>query len=192
MSGDAPQRPSSDREAIAAIYDREFDYVWHALRRLGIPARDLPDLTHDVFFTLFRTFDRYDATRPLRPWLFGVIFRVASDHINLSRNRREVLHATADLPDLSTQDPVGVLESLNEWRLVDRVLEGLGLRQRAVLVMHDLLGYKGHEIADTLEIPLKTVFSRLAVARARFEGLALAALQPGPPAKVSPAAGTKR
>src|SRR5436190_1119565 len=46
---DAPVESVSDgREAFRAIYDREFDYVWHSLRRLGIPARDLPDVTHDV------------------------------------------------------------------------------------------------------------------------------------------------
>ena len=64
------------REAFRAIYDREFDYVWHSLRRLGIPARDLPDVTHDVFVKLHRSLVNYDTTRPFRPWLFGVLFRV--------------------------------------------------------------------------------------------------------------------
>ena len=43
------EQVSVGQEAFRAIYDREFDYVWHSLRRLGIPARDLPDVTHDVF-----------------------------------------------------------------------------------------------------------------------------------------------
>jgi len=62
---DAPVAMVDDgREAFRAIYDREFDYVWHSLRRLGIPARDLPDVTHDVFLKLHKSLATYDSTRP--------------------------------------------------------------------------------------------------------------------------------
>ena len=82
--------------ALDDIYEREFRYVWQGLRRLGIPPRDLPDVTHDVFVTVFLNLHKYDRARPLRPWLFGVTFRVASDHLSLSRNKREVLEVAPE------------------------------------------------------------------------------------------------
>ena len=73
-----------------SIFDHEFSYVWTSLRRLGVPPRDLEDITHDVFVEVFRNLDRYDPTRPLRPWLFAFAFRFASDYRRLARHRVEV------------------------------------------------------------------------------------------------------
>jgi RNA polymerase sigma-70 factor (ECF subfamily) len=156
-----------DRGSIETIYEREFDYVWHGLHRLGIPAKDLADVTHDVFLTVLRILDRYDRTRPFRPWLFGVMFRVASDHAHLARHAREILSP----PPLSREpswSPSEMFDAFDEWRIVERALARLPLFHRSVLVMHDLLGYRGPEIASALNILEKTVHSRLTNARSRF------------------------
>ena len=47
--------------------------MWHTLRRLGVRQRDLADVTHDVFVTVYRRLDSYDPARPLRP---GDLLRV--------------------------------------------------------------------------------------------------------------------
>jgi RNA polymerase sigma-70 factor (ECF subfamily) len=166
---DAPVEAASvGQEAFRAIYDREFDYVWHSLRRLGIPARDLPDVTHDVFLKLHRSLTTYDASRPFRPWLFGVLFRVASDHQHLGRNAREVLDdMPLDIRD-SAPGPEQSAGEREEWRIVDRALDAMDLPHRVVLVMHDFSGHSAHDVARELAIPLKTVYSRLRTARARF------------------------
>src|SRR3954469_21728970 len=124
-------------EAFRSVYEREFDYVWHNLRRLGIPARDLPDVTHDVFLAVFRNIDSYDADRRFRPWLFGVLFRVASDHKRLARNAREVLeHTPGDVIDPG-RAPEQQAADREEWRIVDRALAALDIGHRVVLIMHD-------------------------------------------------------
>jgi RNA polymerase sigma-70 factor (ECF subfamily) len=153
-----------DRDAIGAIYVREFDFVWHNLRRLGVPPRDVPDLTHDVFLTVFRFYDRYDSSRPFRPWLFGVLFRVASDHFHLSRNANEVLEDPPRASEPSTS-PYHLVETIEQWRIVERALAGVPVSHRVVIVMHDFLGYSGSEVARTLGINDKTVYSRLYKAR---------------------------
>jgi DNA-directed RNA polymerase specialized sigma24 family protein len=55
-----------------------------------------------------------------------------------------------------------------EWRIVDRALAAMDLPHRVVLVMHDFSGHTAHDVARELTIPLKTVYSRLRTARARF------------------------
>lgn len=159
------QRPrSAAARALHDIYEREFRYVWQGLRRLGIPPRDLPDVTHDVFVTVFLNLHKYDRARPLRPWLFGVIFRVASDHLSLGRNRREVLELAPE--PVSPAPPSDVtLQTRQEWMIVDQALLALDVDRRAVLIMHDFDGHTGQEIADTLGIPLTRVFGRLRSAR---------------------------
>ena len=48
------------------------------LRRLGVPAAEVEDLAHDVFVVLHRNWPTLDTERPLRPYLFGVAFRIVS------------------------------------------------------------------------------------------------------------------
>jgi hypothetical protein len=82
-----------------SLFSTHFAYVFHTLRRLGIPPRDLPDVTHDVFLQVYRRRDQFDPARPPRAWLFGFAFRVASRYRRLSYNRREQLDALPELPD---------------------------------------------------------------------------------------------
>lgn len=148
------------------IYERHFEYVWAGLRRLGIPSRDLPDVTHDVFLVVHRNLFKYDETRPLRPWLFGVLARVASDHLRLARNRLELLSETAE-PLATGSTPEAEAALREQWRILDSALDTLPPHHRVVLVMHDLVGHSAREVSNALGIPFKTVYSRLHAARAR-------------------------
>ena len=53
-------------------------------------------------------------------------------------------------------------------RVVQMALGRLNLEQRAVFVMHEIDGCSAPEIADTIGIPLNTVYSRLRLARGKF------------------------
>jgi RNA polymerase sigma-70 factor (ECF subfamily) len=165
---DPPRDSRLKSEAgFKAVFEAEFGYVWNTLRRLGVRAADLPDLTHDVFVTFHRTLDKYDAARPLRPWLFGIAFRSASDYRRLARHRREELDSSPDPPD-STPDAER-LAALREARsLVLCALERMEHDRRAVFVMHEIDGVGMPEIAAALEIPLNTGYSRLRLARSEF------------------------
>jgi RNA polymerase sigma-70 factor, ECF subfamily len=154
------------------IYAAELKYVRSSLRRLGVTEAEVPDVTQDVFVTVYRRLATFDRTRPIRPWLFGVAFRVAADHLRLSRHKREVL------PDvrLDTEDPTpgpdDALLGQQTRALARRALTLLDVRHRTVLVMHDLWDQPANEIAQALKIPLKTVYTRLRIARERFTAAA--------------------
>ena len=149
------------------LYRSEFAYVWKTLRRLGAPARELEDLTHDLFVVVHRHLGAYDPRRPLRPWLFGIAVRVVSDYRRTFRNSRELLQrpAAAEAVDGAPAQDDRLAEAQARALLMS-ALEGLELDRRAVLVMHDLDGVAVPEIAAALEIPLNTAYSRLRLARA--------------------------
>ena len=67
-----------DDAVFAAAYDAEFEVVWLYLRRLGVPEADVEDAVHDVFVVAHRRYGTYDPSRPLRPWLLGIAFRIAA------------------------------------------------------------------------------------------------------------------
>ncbi|HXU68008.1 MAG TPA: RNA polymerase sigma factor [Polyangia bacterium] len=150
-----------------AVYAAELGYVWSTLRRLGVQERDLDDLCHDVFVIVFRNLAVYDARRPIRPWLFGIAFRVASDYRRSARHRREVAGTTREV--VCPAPPADeVMLQRERQRLVLRALETLELDRRAVFVMHDIDGHVMPDIAVALGVPLNTAYSRLRLARADF------------------------
>jgi RNA polymerase sigma-70 factor (ECF subfamily) len=150
-----------------AVYEAEFDYVWRSLRRLGVADRDLEDLAHDVFIAFYRGLDGFDPARPVKPWLFGIAFRVASDHRRRARHRFEVEGSGAEATDAAP--PVDEQVARGEARLlVLAALEKVELSRRAVFVMHDLDGCAMPEIARALDVPLNTCYSRLRLARGEF------------------------
>lgn len=166
----------SSADLFPALYRAEFDYVWSTLRRLGVDERDAKDLCHDVFVIVFSNFTSYDSRRPIRPWLFGIAFRVASDYRRQARHHREIpVVRDAQAPAL----PADELMLRNErQRLVLSALAQMDLDKRAVFVMHDIDGHVMPDIAATLGIPINTAYSRLRLARADFAA-AVARLEGG-------------
>ena len=152
---------------LAAVYAREFDWVWHTLRRLGVAPRNLPDLTHDVFVVVHRRAHTWDRTRPLRPWLFGIALRVSRDHLSLARNR---LESVVEAPEVADPEPPQDqrLAERQARELVVSALQSLDLDRRAVFILHDIEELPMSEIAVTLDVPAKTLYARLKSARELF------------------------
>ncbi|HEY3452749.1 MAG TPA: RNA polymerase sigma factor [Myxococcales bacterium] len=153
-----------------AIYDAQYAYVWNTLRRLGIRRNELKDFVQDVFLVVYRRLSSYDEARPLRPWLFGIAYRVVSNRRRQERGqppRSAVTAATEDLPS-SSAGPEEAARAAENRALVARALEALDLEKRAVFVMHELDECPMPEIARELDIPLNTAYSRLRLARQAF------------------------
>lgn len=166
----APQEPTAPAPpvpAFAAIYREHFAWVWRALRRLGVREADLPDLTHDVFVVVHRKLGDFDPRRPLKPWLFGISFRIALDKKRKHSSFREAL-----TDDVQAPSPLPTSEDLMQARqahdAVMRALDVLDEPKRAVFVMHELEGLSMPEIAEIVDAPLNTLYSRLRLAREAF------------------------
>ena len=152
---------------LAAVYEREFDWVWNTLRRLGVAQRNLADVTHDVFVVVHQRAHTFDPARPLRPWLFGVAFRVARDHLTLGRNRNESVGTDVEAVDSSPAQDQRVAQS-EARELVLSALQSLDLERRVIFILHDLEEQPMREISDALDVPIKTLYARLKVAREQF------------------------
>ncbi len=163
---DSPLAPSPVA-SFEALYKAELTYVWHSLRRLGMPPAELEDCVHQVFLTAWRRLRDYDPRRPLRPWLFGIAFRVASDWRGLARERHEVLDEPPEVGDERSR-PDRLFSAQQEQLVVARVLDGMEVNRRVVFIMKEILGHDVPDIADAMGIPLPTAYSRLRLAREEF------------------------
>lgn len=152
-------------EACLKAYQSELSYILRTLERLGVDRNDVDDLAQEVFLVLRRTWNVYDHTRALKPYLFGIAFRVSSSHKR--RRWREIPFAVVESTD-GAPSPQTQLEARQARSLVLAALQQIPLRRRAVLVMHDLDQVPVRAVATTLSIPLFTAYSRLSKARAEL------------------------
>jgi RNA polymerase sigma-70 factor (ECF subfamily) len=153
-------------DACLDAFQRELNYVFRTLRRLGTSPSEVEDLAQEVFLALRRSWIDYDQERPLRPYLFGIAFRIASAHQR--KRNREVAFGTVEPSDAGPW-PDEALQSKQARAMVLAALERIPLPRRAVLVMHDLDDVPIREVASVLAIPLFTAYSRLRKARAELE-----------------------
>ena len=162
----SPASRSTADEACLQAFQDELDYVYRTLRRLGTAPSEVDDLAQEVFLALRRCWADYDSSRPLRPFLFGISFRIASAYER--KRRREVAFGVVDVGDAGP-GPDDALQSKQARALVLAALDRIPLPRRAVMVMHDIDDVPVREVASILEIPLFTVYSRLRKARRELE-----------------------
>jgi RNA polymerase sigma-70 factor (ECF subfamily) len=161
-----PVSEVSPDEACLGAFQSELDYIHRTLHRLGAPSSEVEDLAQDVFLALRSSWPKYDPSRPLRPYLFGIAFRIVS--AQRRKRRREVAFGVVDADDLRPRAEE-VLQTKQARAVVLAALERIPLPRRAVLVMYDLDDVPVAEIASVLGVPRFTVYSRLRKARRELE-----------------------
>ncbi|MCU0659349.1 MAG: RNA polymerase sigma factor [Polyangiaceae bacterium] len=152
-----------------AVYEQHYDFVWRSLRRLGVRDADVPDALQEVFLVVLRRLGEFEGRARLTTWLFRICMRVARDRQRLAHNRRELLDAQAVEGCLDEGSDLGQqAERREDVKLLELALSRMDLDQRAVFTLFELEEQSGEEIAETLQIPLGTVYSRLRLGREAF------------------------
>lgn len=162
----APPVPAQENACLGA-FDGELDYIFATLHRLGVGASEIEDLAQEVFLVLHHNWISVDTARPLRPYLFGIAFRIVCAHRR--RRAREIPHDDLDAQD-GTASPEGLLQSKESVALLLAALEAVPMSRRAVVIMHELDGIPIVDIARTLSITRFGAYARLRKGRRELEG----------------------
>jgi RNA polymerase sigma-70 factor (ECF subfamily) len=157
---------------FASIYDAWFDHVSRWVRALGAPEADNEDISQEVFLVVRRRLCDFDG-RNVAGWLH----RIASGQVRQHRRRRWIRSvfsrqpiAVEDLPAMGAS-PIAALETREKQRVLELLLSKMSEKRRVAFVLFEIDGYGGDEIADILDIPINTVWTRLHHARRDFFAL---------------------
>jgi RNA polymerase sigma-70 factor (ECF subfamily) len=156
--------------AFRDVYLAHFDFVWGALRRLGVREDDVQDLTQKVFLVVYMKLPGFENRSTLRTWIFRICLNAASDYRRSAPIRREIVTEPGELASLSGfQDDLHERnEAQRRLAVAETILHKLPEAQRLVFVLFELEELSGAEIAELLGISLGTVRSRLRLAREVF------------------------
>jgi RNA polymerase sigma-70 factor (ECF subfamily) len=140
-----------------------------ALQLMGNPD-DALDATQDALIKFCMHLERFDAERPLKPWLYSIVRNRCRDLLRRRRVRKaEPIDSDEDhwRPELvdESADPHADLERSRLRRRVWEALRELAPDHREILVLRDYQDLSYSEISELLSIPQGTVMSRLHRAR---------------------------
>ena len=151
---------AGDPLAAAALVRATQADVWRLCAHLG-DRQSADDLTQETFLRAFGSLHRFAGRSTVRTWLLSIARRTCADAIRSKRRRRLTLVGDDELlerPD--TVDRVG------EGAAVDDLLARLHPDRREAFVLTQLMGLPYAEAADVAGVPVGTIRSRVARARA--------------------------
>jgi len=178
-------RAVESEETLAPSWDRlceeHLDFVYRAARRLAGPDAEVDDLVQEVFLVAHRRLADFEGRAQMTTWLYGIAVRVVAKDRRLAwlkaLRRRLSLDDAAHVP--APDDTAAATHRREAERTVYGALDGMSEKRRTVLILYELEGLSGDEIAKTLGIPLKTVWTRLHYARRDFRDRVARQLGPG-------------
>jgi RNA polymerase sigma-70 factor (ECF subfamily) len=175
MGGPLPREPDPPtlvalpgaRVEFRAIFAEHYTFVWRTLAHFGVPKAALDDTTQEVFAVVHRRLGDYDGRTALRSWLWGIARRCASSWQRGEQRSRRRLEVVQEPRGPAVPDEE--LEQRRALELIESCLATLDEAHRDVLVLTEIEGLSAPEIAEILGIKLNTVYSRLRVAREKFQ-----------------------
>lgn len=160
--------PSLDR-ALSELIEAHSDACYRLA--LGV-VRDrslAEDVVQDAMIKAWRSLPNFRGDSSKRTWILRITHNTAIDAL---RRRREQSTAPHDLPDDGSgagEDPAARAAGRADLVALGRALAELDELSRSVVVLREVEGLSYAEIAQTLELPIATVKTRLLRARRSLE-----------------------
>jgi RNA polymerase sigma-70 factor, ECF subfamily len=157
--------------SLEEIYREHSELVKRWAVRLGGPGIDVEDIVHEVFIVAQKKLGQFRGDAKLTTWLYRITERVAYKQVRRQRLGRWLHgHAGDFAGHLAAEEgcPHGEMERQQASALVYEALEGLGHKHRTAVILYEIEGLSGEEIAELMDTKLPTVWVWLHRGRGQF------------------------
>ena len=154
---------------LEEIYQHHASFVWRTLRRLGVAEDDAADAVQDVFLTIHGHLHQFEGRSSITTWIFTICRTVARQRRQQQQRSRELVSTGLVEDEIDLRSDVGrTTEHRERLGRLQAILERLPPEQRNVFILFEVELLTGEEVAEALNVPLGTVYSRLELARKVF------------------------
>jgi RNA polymerase sigma-70 factor (ECF subfamily) len=160
---------AGDRSAFDELVEHYQRALYNAAYRITGSVDDAMDVTQAAFIAAYENLDTFDPARRLFSW----IYRITCNRALKLVEQRKPLAAIDAEAHATDSNPDSLYERTESGEFLERALLELDPDHRIVIVLKHLLGFTYREISELVEIPEKTVKSRLFTARQRLRSVLL-------------------
>jgi len=150
-----------DRQAFETLLIQYEKPVFNAAYRMLNNKEDASDVTQTVFLKVYENFDSFDPSRRFFSWVYRITLNESINWLGKENRLEPLQHEPAD----DGRSPEQEVDSAKLSADVQAALMTIKTDYRTVIILKHFLGCSYMEISDVLEIPEKTVRSRLFSAR---------------------------
>jgi len=156
--------------SLDTVYRAHSELVSRWIRRLE-PREDPEDLLHEVFLVVQNRLPTFRGDAAITTWLFAITVRVVGGRRRKQKLRRLLFGRfegdRSDQPSPATPEMQASRSEAS--RVLYELLEGLGERDRTLLILFELEGLSGKEIAAVMGVPERGLWTLLHRARGRLK-----------------------
>jgi len=128
---------------------------------------DGEDVVQDALFQAYRKLESFDGSRPLKPWLFRIAHNQCIDFLRRRQVRQDAEAEVVVQDAVAPKDPVG----RGIERAIERLVLTLPPKERASVLLKDVLDYSLEEIAELVDSTVGGVKAALNRGRAKLASL---------------------
>ncbi len=163
---------AGDAGSFEKLVSRYQKKIFAFIYRMVESREDAADLTQEVFFQVFRSLDTFRGDAKLNTWLYRIASNKTLDFLRKNKKVRTVNYECEDFQDNKSltctpeSNPEHIFLKEEKVRRLREMIAGLPDRYRVVLVLFHYQELSYRQIAEALDIPVKTVATR--IYRAKF------------------------
>ena len=152
---------AGESDVFTVLIDKYQKPIFNAAYRLTSGYDDACEITQSVFVKAFEKLDTYNSDYAFFSWLYRIVINESLNYI------KQQQRLSGNLRHLSARSigPVEDMESLELDDMIQQTLHQLEYNYRIVIVMKHFIGFSYREMSRILDLPEKTVKSRLYTAR---------------------------
>jgi RNA polymerase sigma-70 factor (ECF subfamily) len=170
------QAQQGSEEAFTQLVETYQTHVYNLCYRMLSEPESAEDASQETFLRAYQHLHRYDRKRPFATWLLSI-----AAHYCIDRLRRRKFSMTSidqddeegsfELPDVDAPNPESELIQGEQREQIQALLKHLDSVDRAAIILRYWHDSSEAEIADTLNLTVSAVKSRLHRARRALAGL---------------------
>ena len=146
----------------------------HCYRMLG-SLHDAEDVVQETLMRAWRTFERFEGRSAVETWLYRIATNACLDELERRPRRPDPVDPYPD--ELLAESEAPLVDPAARYAMSEGIelafltaIQKLPGRQRAILILRDVLGWTSPEVAELLDSTVAAVNSGLQRARATIDG----------------------
>ena len=158
------------KEMYKVLVDKYKNRAYYAALMYTHNRDDALDLSQEAFYRAYKALNSFDTTRNFYTWFYRILKNICINYTTRRKTHNQVSSDSEYSPELISREPnpEEIFEKNEQSEILWQAINQLKENDREIIILKEFQEMSYQEIADTLDIPVGSVMSRLYYALKRL------------------------